>query len=205
MRDRAVSKTCSGSVLRVNPDALSTAQFARFQSAQAKNGVASSDCGQPEQTKIALRQSAQGKSHVLEHNTHLLREGGFAQAGRTSERRSSSRALKMIVPPLIAAPVSEVGSGAATARGVSSRSGSPQHVHGAHSPINLLREGVAGLAAPPSAKPFSHDAFARCQPRVWIGLQGRPRLAAPLPMTSRRNRPRLSRVVLPYAAKELDQ
>jgi hypothetical protein len=116
-----------------------------------------------------------------------------------------SLSLKIIVLPLARAAVNEIVPDAATARGVGSRSGSPQHFHGAHSPINLVRAGVAGSAAPPSANPFSHDAFARCQPRVWIGLQGRPRLAAPLPMTSRRNRPRLSRVVLPHAAKELDQ
>lgn len=81
MRKRHSQKPCSGRVLKVNFNALSIAQFSRSQSAQAKSGVASSSYGWPEQTKITLRQSAQGKSQVLEHDTTPLIGVGFAQAG----------------------------------------------------------------------------------------------------------------------------
>ena len=121
MRDLAASKTCSGKVLRVNSCALSIAQFACFQSAQAENGAGSSDYGLPEQTKIALRQSAQGKSLVLEHNTAPLEGAGFAQAGRTSEKHSSSRTLKRVVPPHILALVDERLGGKRLTRSVRAR------------------------------------------------------------------------------------
>jgi hypothetical protein len=88
MFDAAYPKTCSGMMLRVNPFFLSTHTILHRESAQADCGVRSAAYAEPEHAEYLLRQFAQAKTLVLEHDPGSLEETGFAQAGRRTGSQS---------------------------------------------------------------------------------------------------------------------
>jgi hypothetical protein len=88
MFDAAPSKTCSGVMLRVNRSFLSTRTFPHRENAQADCDVKSVAYAVPEHAGNLLRQVAQVKTLVLEHDPGSLGETGFAQAGRKPSLQS---------------------------------------------------------------------------------------------------------------------